>query len=86
MFITIIIGSLNALLWIKVGELPYHMYTYPAFLFSRAVYNCSTACADSVCYSKFSDIDNETLKMIILQYVVGAIYILLGTYLHEIIK
>ena len=83
MFLTIVCATLNAVLWTNIGSYPSWMNFYPAFAFSRAVYNCTAACGNLQCYEDLSMVESETWTAIIFLYATGFIYTILGTYFHE---
>jgi len=45
LFVTILAGSLNVLLWVDIGQYPKWMNIYPANAFSRVMYNLTNSCA-----------------------------------------
>jgi hypothetical protein len=86
MFITIIASSFNAILWTKIGTYPFGLNLYPAFAFSRAVYNCTVACGDQKCYTTLDMVHDETWQAILALYGTAILYTAMGTYFHETIQ
>ena len=77
---------LNLALYVLPREAPYILNIFPIFALYRIFHYITFSCGFQSCLSDFKDVNTELIYALILLYIGGFLFVLLGIYLNDIFQ